>query len=402
MTSTTSKTDRLLILDDVIEIAELIGGLGEQAGFLVTVTTDIDAFNTALEKEQPSVIALDLQMPRTDGIEVLRRLAASACMARVLLITGMDRQTTASAKRFGQQLGLNILGTVQKPFDPESLIDMLSRARNLSGVLSPDDLANAIRDTALILRYQPVIRRLGPQSWHAESVEALPRWHHPEFGVLTPRKFLPLIASERSELMRHLTDYVLQQSAQQLQQWQSSGLHLGLRVNLPAGLITDTEFPDRLECLFDECAADSALLTLELSDVSALVNSRDCIEILTRLRLKGIKLSLDDFGISGSSLQALYALPITEAKIDRRLTSDLVRESGAELAVGGILQLLKALDIDCCAEGVESSEQMNTLDELECDLLQGFYIGTPMPAADIPKALESWTTDASRLVSAGS
>ena len=385
--------DRLLVLDDSSEVAELIGDLAESAGFATTVTTDIQAFNAALERQPPSVIALDLQMPGTDGVEVLRQLSAASCAARILLITGMDRQTALSAKRFGRQMGLNMLGAVQKPFTPEDLIAVLSEAKSLAGRLSMDDLANAIQNSAVVLRYQPVVRRLAADTWHAESVEALPRWNHPDFGLLTPAQFIPLIASEKSVLMRELADFVLQDGAAQLRLWQQSGLHLGLRVNIPAGLIADKHFPDRLEVLMDEQGADPTLLTLELSDVQSLARSNDGAEILTRLRLKGINLSLDDFGGDGMALPPLYTLPFNEVKIDHGITADLGRERRATLVFGGIARLLRDLDVSCCAEGVESRETLDALDELGCDLAQGFYIGTPMPAADIPKSLLAWTAN---------
>jgi EAL domain-containing protein (putative c-di-GMP-specific phosphodiesterase class I)/CheY-like chemotaxis protein len=393
MSANHASADRLLVLDDTPELAELIGELGEKAGFDAHVTTDIDSFNEALERDAPDVIALDLQMPGTDGIEVLRQLAATACNAKVLLVTGMDRQTVISAKRFGRQLGLNLLGAVQKPFTPEALIAALSQGRSATGQLCANDLEEAIESGKLVLRYQPVVRLLESRVWHAESVEALPRWNHPEFGVLTPTQFIPLIASEKSALMRHLSDFVLVHGAQQLRQWQSTGVHLGLRVNIPAGLIGDTDFPDRLERLLDEQSIDLALLTLELSDVASLVDSSDGVEILTRLRLKGVKVSLDDFGDGSCAIPPLYTLPISEVKIDRRLTADLVHESGAATVFKGILNLLRDLDIDCCAEGVESREQLDALDALQCTLSQGFYIGTPMPAGDIPKLLTVWTAN---------
>ncbi len=388
-----SPNDQLLVLDDSRDVAELIGELAESAGFAVTVTTDVQTFNTALERQPPSVIVLDLQMPDTDGVEVLRQLSASSCSARILLVTGMDRQTALSAERFGRQMGLQMVRTVQKPFAPEALIATLSATRSLAGQLSADDLASAIRDAALVLRYQPVVRRLAPNTWHAESVEALPRWSHPEFGLLTPVQFVPLIASERSKLMRELADFVLQHGTAQLQQWQQNGLHLGLRVNIPAGLIADSHFPDRLARLVDELSADPTLLTLELSDVQSLSRSTDGAEILTRLRLRGINLSLDDFGDDSTGLPPLYNLPFNEVKIDRGVTADLGRERRAKSIVGGIVRLLKELDMNCCAEGVESREELDALDALGCDLAQGYYIGAPMPAADIPKMLSAWTVD---------
>lgn len=401
MSSIDRAAEQLLVLDDAIDIAELIGDLAQQAGFVATVTTDIDAFNAALECNPPSVIVLDLQMPTTDGVEVLRQLSAVGATASILLVTGMDKRTIVSAERYGRQAGLNMLGVLPKPFTPETLIAKLTAARNLTGQLTAADLGAALDNSSLVLRYQPIIRRIGQGSWHAESVEALPRWQHPDLGLLGPAQFLPLISSERSGLMQQLTDFVLQRGVEQLQQWQSAGLHLGLRVNVAAGLIADTGFPNRLERLLQEFGADPALLTLEINDVSSLGQSRDGIEILTRLRLKEIRLSLDDFGSAGPAINSIYSLPFNEFKIDHCITADLTREQGAPVLFRGLIDIAQKLDVVCCAEGVESAEQLDLLDEMGCELAQGFHICTPLPATHIPKALSRWTAEPASRATAG-
>lgn len=383
--------ERLLVLDDTVEIARLIGELGEQAGFATTVTTDVDAFNDALEREPPSIIVLDLQMPKSDGIEVLRQLSAASTTAGILLVTGMDKRTIDSAERFGRKAGLNMLGTLQKPFTPESLIEKLSSARDATRQLTGADLGAAIDDSTMKLHFQPVVRRLGHGVWHAESVEALPRWQHPVLGLLTPGQFLSLAGSERSGLMQRLTDFVLQRGIEYLHVWQSAGLHLGLRVNVAAGLITDTDFPDRLESLIQQNQTDPALLTLEISDSASLGSSRDGMEILTRLRLKEINLALDDFGAAGQAINALFTLPVNEVKIDRCVTAELTKEHGAPVLFRGLVGVARELGMDCCAEGVESAEQLAILNDIGCDLAQGFHIGKPAPATEIPNAIAGWT-----------
>ncbi len=386
--------EQLLVLDDAVEIAELIGDLAQQVGFRVTVTTDIGAFNDALERDPPSIIVLDLQMPNADGVEVLRQLTADNSTAGILLVTGMDRQTIDSAERFGRKAGLNMLGTLEKPFTPESLIETLSSARDATRQLTGRDLGSAIDDSTMKLHFQPVVRRLGQGVWHAESVEALPRWQHPVLGLLTPRQFLSLAGSERSALMQRLTDFVLQRGIERLQIWQSEGLHLGLRVNVAASLISDTRFPDRLENLIQQNQTDPALLTLEINDSASLGDSRDGIEILTRLRLKDINLALDDFGAAGQSVNALFTLPVNEVKIDRCVIAALTEEPGAPVVVRGLVDIAHRLGMVCCAEGVETHEQLAMLEDFGCDLAQGFHIGKPVPALEIPAAIAGWTAGA--------
>ena len=393
MTTRKTALQKLLILDDTPDIANMVGEIGRTAGFEPRVTTNIDAFHESLQREAPALIVLDLQMPKADGVEVLRQLASQGTSAAVLLVSGMDQRTIDSAERFGRKSGLNMLGSLQKPFVPEALVEKLQAGHHVAQQLSGSDLAAAIDDSALQLHYQPVIQRLNAGVWHAVSAEALPRWQHPSLGLLTAAEFLSLAGPARGELMSRLTDFVLQRGIEQMRVWQASGVHVGLRVNVAAGLVADAQFPDRLEKIMAENNADPSLLTLELADADALCASRDGIEILTRLRLKDINLSMDDFGDVGQSVKPLFLLPVNEVKIDKSVIEHLPGERGARIFVKGIISIARELGIACCAEGVESPEQLDVLDELGCDLAQGFYIGKPARANDVMKTVTSWVAN---------
>lgn len=394
MNMTKPKMARLLVLDDEVELGELIGDLAEAAGFEATVTHDPASFNEELGRSSPDLIVLDLQIPNTDGVEVLRELAASGTRAGVLLVSGMDTRTISSAEHFGRKVGLNLVGMLQKPFTPQSLMEKLSSAHEATRRLTQVDLARAIEEGQLTLRYQPVVRRLQRGNWHAESVEALVRWEHPSLGLLVPSQFLPLIDSDRGDLMKQLTDFVFERGIEQLHVWQNDGFHIGLRVNVAAGLIADARFPDRLEALLREFDTDPELLTLEIRELDALGQSSNGADILTRLRLKSVNLSLDDFGAEGTNLTGLYTLPFGEVKIDRCLIKDLANEAGAAVLVNGLIEVAQRMDLSCCAIGVETALQLQMLDDAGCDLAQGYHIGSPVSAARLPQALADWTVDA--------
>ncbi|HZD52219.1 MAG TPA: EAL domain-containing response regulator, partial [Woeseiaceae bacterium] len=351
---------RLLVLDDDVELGELIGELGRRAGFEAAVTRDAAEFNEELGRVAPDVIVLDLQMPGTDGVEILKDLAAGGTVAAILLVSGMDTRTIASAEHFGRSAGLKLAGHVQKPFTPESMLSRLASVHEATRRLTRADLERAIEEGELTLRYQPIVRRLGSGAWHAESVEALLRWQHPSLGLLVPSQFLSLIDSDRGELMKQMTDFVFERGIEQLRVWQSEGLHIGLRVNVAAGLMADAGFPDRLEALLNEHETDPELLTLEIREAADLGASSKGADILTRIRLKSVKLALDDFGAAGSPLNGWYTLPFGELKIDRCLIADLTSASGAAALVGGLVEVAHRLDMTCCAVGVETAEQLKT------------------------------------------
>lgn len=401
MMTRSEQIDRLLILDDDVDLGELIGELGEHCGFAATVTHDAVSFNEALGRATPALIVLDLQMPDVDGVEVLRDLAAGGVRAGILLVSGMDKRTIASAEHYGRQAGLNLVGTLQKPFTPEAMMAKLSSAFEATRRLTADDLSRAIAEGELTLRYQPVVRRIQSGKWHAESVEALVRWQHPSLGLLVPSQFLSLIDSDRGELMKQLTDFVFERGIEQLRVWQNEGFHIGMRVNVAAGLIADSQFPDRLESLLREHGTDPELLTIEIREATELGQSSKGFDILTRLRLKSIRLALDDFGASGSTLHGLYTLPFGEIKIDRGLIADLASVPGAGVLVSGLIDIAHRMDMTCCAVGVETADQLEALDKAGCDLAQGFFIGSPVPAARLPDALSEWSAAAARSKVAG-
>jgi EAL domain-containing protein (putative c-di-GMP-specific phosphodiesterase class I) len=237
--------------------------------------------------------------------------------------------------------------------------------------------------------------------WHAESVEALIRWEHPGLGLLTPDEFLPLAGPDRGALMHRLTDFVIQRGIEYLQAWQNNGLHLGLRVNVAGALIADTSFPDRLERFMLENQIDPSLLTLEIGDASALVNCKDGIEILTRLRLKEVRIALSDFGSQDQSIPALYLLPISEIKVDKKIAADLRQEEGASFLLQGFADIAAKLGVSLCLEGIESAQQLRVADDLGCDLAQGFFISEPVPSSEVAKAVSSWTANVTQQVPSG-
>ena len=378
----------LLTLDDDREIADVVGAVGEQAGFNVKVTTSPGPFHDALRLHDPDVIALDLQMPEMDGIQVLRSLAEKEVRAGILLITGMDERTIAAAEQYGESKGLQLLGSLQKPFMPEDLLEKLLSARSATGQLTAKDLQKAIAENQLIVYYQPTVRRFADGTWDIESMEALLRWDHPERGILTPDTFLDM--GEKSGLMGVMTDFVLQRGIEQLKGWQASRLNLGLRINLAATLITDIEFPDRLETLLAEQQLDASAMTLEITETAMLDQHSDTFDILTRLRVKRINLAIDDFGIGYSSLTQLFRMPFNEMKIDKSLVLRTPQSKEASIMVETLVELAHKLNLTVCAEGVETEEALQFLNSINCDSAQGFLISRPIPPKDVPTVIDRW------------
>jgi len=384
----------LFVIDDDIEVATLIGVIAERAGFKVATICDSTKVFDALQHHEPDAIVLDLQMPGLDGIQVLRALAERQSQAGILLVSGMDERIRAAAETFGSEKGLHLLGTMQKPFDPEVLLQTLRAAFSATAPLTPADLQTAIDEEQLLLVYQPTVKWTLDGAWQVDSMEALLRWNHPERGLLSPAEFLAM--GESSGLIRPMTDFVIQKSLTQLKGWQSRQIDLGLRVNLSASLLTDVEFPDRFETLIGELEVDPSTVTLEVIETAMLDQHPNTFDILTRFRLKRVNLAIDDFGIGYSSLTQLFRMPFNEMKIDKSLLQQVPRSSEARIMVEALVELAHNLNLTVCAEGVESQEVLDYLRDIGCDSAQGFFIGRPILPKDVADVLDLQSAEISK------
>jgi EAL domain-containing protein (putative c-di-GMP-specific phosphodiesterase class I) len=378
----------LIALDDDQDLLDIVAAIAAQAGFSVTLTTDPEFFDEAVRLNDPDVIVLDLQMPKRDGVEVLRSLAQRRVQAGIVLLSGVDERTLGATELFARSSGLRVVSVLQKPFMPEDLLERLRAARAKTGPLTVEDLQKAIEVGQLMLYYQPTARRFGDGSWDIGAVEALLRWDHPERGVLTPDQFLSM--GEEYGLIHSMTDYVMQRGVEQLRGWRASKLDLQLRINIAANLLIDIDFPDRLESLLREQEVDPAAVTLEVTETAMLEQHTETFDILTRLRLKNINLAIDDFGIGYSSLTQLFQMPFNEMKIDKSLVMQVPRSKEASIMVDALVGLAHKLRLSVCAEGVESKEVLEFLDEIGCDSAQGYFISRPVAAEEVPEVIERW------------
>ncbi len=371
---------RLMVIDHEPEILQIIEAVGEDLGFEVQSMRNADRFRAALTSFEPSLVAIDLQMPRADGIELMRFLARIKSGAAVVLLGRVDERVFGAAERLGKGLGLQMRGKLCKPFTTGEARDLLEACRSARGVTGPD-LRRAIEHGELVLAYQPKALLGADVDWAIEGVEALVRWDHPDLGMLLPGRFLDV--AYRCDLMSSLTDYVFRRAIEQAAVWARAGLDLQMAINLGASLLTDLEIPDRLAALVAEHNLHGSRLLLEISETAAMASPDDIMDILTRLRLRNIGLSLDDFGTAASSLRHLYRMPFTELKIDHSIVLEADDSEEAQTVITSIVNLGHNLGLCVCAEGVETASTLQFLRSVSCDKAQGHLISRPIPAGEV-------------------
>ncbi len=381
-------TNRLLVVDDQEDLCEFIVEAAAALGFETCATTEAEQFRRVVLEFRPTVVVMDLQMPGADGIELLRYLARQGSRAQVLVASGMDERVLATAEQVGRAQGLNMLGALRKPILLPELEAILRKTLRGESALTPTDLDVAFQRNEIEVFYQPKAACTGPKRWIVQGVEALARWRHPQMGFVSPARFVPL--AEQCGLIRRLTERVLELAMAQAREWQQAGLELAVAVNLSPQLLNDLSFPDHVDQVAQRAGVDRRRIVFEVTESAAMADPAATMEVLTRLRVKNFGLSIDDFGTGYSSLKQLYLMPFGELKIDISFVRDVVDHDEARTMVETMVLLAHKLRLTACAEGVETQAVLDYLESVGCDRAQGYFIGRPMPGAQIPPAIAEW------------
>jgi len=388
------REDTLLIIDDERPICDLIADVAEGYGYRAHSATSYDEARAVLETGNPNLIFVDLMLPEVDGIEIVRHIGAANCDAKIVMMSGVNHKILASAIRVAVNQGLNVLGYLTKPFSVREVRGLLDTGRRQNVMPSAEELEEGIKAEDLCLFYQPKVQ-LGPQqAMSVAGAEALLRWKHPEYGLITPDRIIPV--AEANDLMGGLTDFVVKAAISQLHSWKNQDIDVVVSINMPPDLLTDRSLPDRLADQMADAQLDPGQLCLEMTENASITDYVDAAEILTRFRLKGFGLSLDDFGTGHSSLVQLHQMPFSELKIDRSFITEIETNTDAQIIVRAIVDLARNLELTVCAEGVETASCLRYLRNIGCHLVQGYYFGRPTPADAFAELVRRWYKGAER------
>ena len=248
-----------------------------------------------------------------------------------------------------------------------------------SQVQLKNELWRAIHNDELRLFYQP---KLNVTSGEVIGYEALVRWQHPERGLKTPDKFLPI--AEQTGMILLLGEWVLNEACRQLAFWHQQGAdHLSISVNLSAQQFEQKSLVYLVTRALGEYRLPAEKLILEITETTAMRYPLESIKILEELKALGVQVAIDDFGTGYSSLLYLQNMPATELKIDRAFINSIGHKDTDPRLLAMIIELAKNMNLNIVAEGVESEEQQTYLVNLGCDVHQGYYFSRPVPPSEI-------------------
>jgi len=374
-----------LIVDDEPGIRNFVQHVAESVGMqAIGAASGRDALEK-LKGATPSIIVMDMQMPNGDGVQLIQGLAALGIKAKIVILSGSDSRLLEVSGEIARQRGLDIGAVLQKPVRFEDLRRTLAGLHSASMPFSADSLRKAIADHAPILHYQPKIR-LSDASFC--GVEALLRCKDAAGRPVSPE--LVLSIAEEAGIMPELNDRICRSAIEQRRAWSDAGRELDIAINLSASESFDRELPDRLEALCTEQNVPAPTIILEMTESSVERDNLAAAETMTRLRLIGFRLSIDDFGTGHSSLVRLRQMPFSELKIDRSFVGTLQKSSENAVIVRSLVQLAQNLEMHCVMEGVEDAFALNFASQLGCDEVQGYYIAKPMPPSEIREFDLTW------------
>lgn len=232
------------------------------------------------------------------------------------------------------------------------------------------------------LVYQP---QLDVQTQRVVAVEALIRWVHPVHGLIAPLDFIGL--AEQTGLIAPIGEWVLRTACADAGQWQRAGHRLSVAVNVSPLQFRDPRLVATVRDILAQTRLAPRTLVLEVTESALMSDDATTLASLSALRECGVQLSLDDFGTGYSSLSYLRRIPLDNVKIDRSFIKNLPSDNGNIAIVRAILSIADSLGFSVTAEGVETHEQARTLTQMRCNLLQGYYVGRPVAAGEIPAEL---------------
>ena len=395
MTSPSTVASILVVDDEPFSLAFLAKQI-QMHGARKVATCDLPHEALALLADPASdidVVFCDLQMPDIDGVQFVRELARKRYAGAVVLVSGEDERILQTAERLADAHCLRVLGALRKPVSQEALRAVLARLDFLGAPLprrdrplySPDELRRALANKELVSYYQP---KVDLATGAVAGMETLVRWQHPEDGLVMPDQFVA--TAEQSGLIVDLTAAVLTEALRDARKWRDAGLALHVAVNVSIDNLAALDFPDFVTRAAEHAGVPASDLVLEVTESRLMTDRVMPLDILTRLRLKQIGLSIDDFGTGHSSLANLRDIPFTELKIDRSFVHGACRDASLRAIVEASLDMARHLGMRTVAEGIENGDDWHFLRAAGCDQAQGYYIGRAMPASEIAAWLDSW------------
>jgi EAL domain-containing protein (putative c-di-GMP-specific phosphodiesterase class I)/CheY-like chemotaxis protein len=382
---------RLLVVDDDLVQRTVIGKIGAKLGFDTLIAPSFETAAGLLQRERFDIMTLDLSLGERDGVELLRLIADHGLHAMpIVVISGCDERILNSTRRVAEALKLSLTACLTKPLSLEGLREALHVSRQsrvaVSGSSAPPVITRERIEAGLAkdefsVEFQP---KIDLKSGKVVGAEALARWRTPGLGTVSPAIFIPVV--EQFGLMPDLTDRILACSMAEGRKLIESHPGFTIAVNVSGSLMSDLVFPERIEEALRREGIPPQSLIVEITESVAMSDVDRAMDILVRLRLKGIGAAIDDFGTGYSSLTALAKLPFNELKIDQSFVKGCESDADMMKIIDASIGLARAFNMKVVAEGIDDLRTLARIRHAGCDIGQGYLFA---PSLKLDRA-ENW------------
>jgi EAL domain-containing protein (putative c-di-GMP-specific phosphodiesterase class I) len=391
------RPSRVLLLEGDAASSATIIDAALDVGMETRLERSFEALEGAIASWRPTHLVIDLSLTDVDGIEVVHRLADLGYAGTVVVTGALDRRVLEAVRRSGRSHGLSV-SSLTLPVDGQHLREVLAdhgdtaalgtegagRDDAPSGAVpSAEDFARALELRDLRVVYQP---KVDCRTGVVVALEGLARWHDARCGDVPAGTFVTL--AEEHGLIHRLTESVFREALTWFGEHFSAST-LVLCLNVSARSLDDLGFADHVEALCAEASVDPSRLVIEVTETSSVRDQIVAGDVLTRFRIKGMSVALDDFGSGHSSLVQLARQPFSELKIDRAFVSTAAHSDDSRNIVRAIVGLGRSLDMGVTAEGIETAQSLEAIAEIGCDVMQGNYIAPPMEADEVLEWIDS-------------
>ncbi|MEA3154520.1 MAG: hypothetical protein QOK44_2109 [Betaproteobacteria bacterium] len=378
----------LIVEDEEFQRQMLVEMLkAAKAKNVVTATNGQEAAELLVQHPSVDIIICDLDMPVMDGLEFLRHAGEAGYRGSVLIASALHHTLLAAAEAMSKAYSVNLIGVISKPVTWQLLEEAISRHAAPEAKLhvrsvprrafTPDEILHGLTEDQFEPFFQP---KVDLATGRVVGAEALARWRHPQHGIIAPAAFIKIL--EDSGKIDELMWVMLRKAIVFCGTVNTMGVESSVAVNLSLKSLNNVELAGRVAATVERHNLDPSKVCLELTESAATTNLGAALENLTRLRMAGFGLSIDDFGTGYSSMQQLTRIPFTELKIDRSFVTNAVNHEAARVMLTSSLQIARQLNLKSVAEGVETQQEWDLLQELGCDLAQGYFIAKPMEVND--------------------
>ena len=386
---------RLLVVEDDLVQRTIIGSIGAKLGYDTMIASTFEIASQMLRNEKFDMMTLDLSLGEHDGVELLRLIADLKLNAMpIVIVSGCEERVRNTIQRVAGALNLTLTTSLAKPLNIDKLRAAMTRpvlhsaaasGQKQAPEISRDRIVAALKQKEFIVELQP---KIDLRTNEICGAEALARWLTPEFGMVSPAIFVPLV--EELGLMSELTHAVCEAAVATSRGLIQQRPDFTVAVNVSASDLNDLTLPERIEGILRTYQVAPEALIVEVTESIAMSDVDRAMDVVSRLRLKGMGAAIDDFGTGFSSLSALAKLPFSELKIDRSFAGTCANDKDMMKIVEASIALAKAFGMKVVGEGVDNQPTLSALRAAGCDIGQGYLFAPALGKRQFSHLMKQW------------